>query len=96
MRSHSDAVKERRGVGERGQEEDELPPDCHGLNNGWEKGRTREIAIGEGVVIGLNWNAEEKVVSLQKRGQGTRERNRAPIHNATRERDRSHGPTKRK
>ena len=72
MRSHSDAVKERRGVGERGQEEDELPPDCHGLNIGWEKGRTREIAIGEGVVVGLNWNAEEKVVSMQKRGQGIR------------------------
>ena len=57
-------------MGERGQEEDELPPDCHGLNIGWEKGRTREIAIGEGVVIGLNWNAEEKVVSMQKRGRG--------------------------
>jgi hypothetical protein len=45
LRSHSDAVKERRGVGERGQEEDELPPDCHCVINGWEKGRTREKAI---------------------------------------------------
>ena len=43
MRSHSDAVKEWRGVGEGGQEEDELPPDYHCLFIGWEKGRTREI-----------------------------------------------------
>ena len=30
-------------MGEGGQEEDELPPDCHFLFIGWEKGRTREI-----------------------------------------------------
>ena len=78
MRSHSDAVKERRGVGERGQEEDELPPDCLCVINAWlgkgsdkrERNRVRE--------------AEAEELRSRRRG---RDKSRATNRIATRKRE---------